>query len=272
MVAAPRYFSGTLELGGLTQTADAFGQVQGSMSWFINSVYAMLARWRAIVRTADHVPPRHRRGARRRREVGILRSPAAGDAVQLRDVTMALPDGATLLEDADMTFKPGRSVVVSGRSGSGKSTLFRAIAGIWPFGSGTVQRPTERAACSCRSAPYIPLGHLRHVVCYPAPPDTYDRRRSRQALADAGLSDLVARSGHRRGLGAAPVGRRAAAHRPGARAAGEAGLAVPGRGHRQPRSGGRSRAVSHAEASACRRPRSSRSRTGRGSRRSTTSG
>ena len=49
--------------------------------------------------------------------------------------------------------------MVTGRSGSGKSTLFRAIAGIWPFGS----RPRGAAAGRCLflpQRPYIPLGTL----------------------------------------------------------------------------------------------------------------
>jgi putative ATP-binding cassette transporter len=188
VVAAPRYFFGTLQLGGLMQTADAFGQVQGSMSWFLNS-YAVLAQWRAIV---ERLTTFHRAIVLARAAAGEGLTTTAGpaDVIALRDVTIALPNGAKLLEDADLTFDRGTSVVVSGPSGSGKSTLFRTIAGIWPFGSGQVQRPAERVLF-LPQRPYIPLGSLRHVVCYPSEPSTHTPEEVSQALVDAGLPQLV---------------------------------------------------------------------------------
>jgi putative ATP-binding cassette transporter len=190
VVASPRYFFGTLQLGGLMQTADAFGQVQGAMSWFLNS-YAVLAQWRAIV---ERLTTFHRAIVLARAASGEGLTTIAGpaDAVALHGVTIALPNGAKLLQDADLTFSRGTSVVVSGPSGSGKSTLFRAIAGIWPFGSGQVRRPAERVLFLPQS-PYIPLGSLRHVVCYPSEPGTHTPEEIRQALVDAGLPQLVDR-------------------------------------------------------------------------------
>jgi putative ATP-binding cassette transporter len=188
VVAAPRYFSGALELGGLMQTADAFGQVQGAMSWFINS-YDSLAQWRAIV---ERLTTFHRAIVLARAAAGTGLTTIAGpaDAIALRDVTIELPDGTSLLQDASLTFNRDTSVVVSGPSGSGKSTLFRAIAGIWPFGHGQVERPVERVLFLPQRA-YIPLGTLRHVVCYPSPPDTHALEEIGQALGDAGLPQLI---------------------------------------------------------------------------------
>jgi vitamin B12/bleomycin/antimicrobial peptide transport system ATP-binding/permease protein len=188
VVAAPRYFSGALELGGLMQTADAFGQVQGAMSWVINS-YATLAQWRAIV---ERLTTFHRAIvlARAAAHEGLITTVGPADAVALHDVTVELPNGARLLQNVDLTLHRDTSVVVAGSSGSGKSTLFRAIAGIWPFGSGQVQRPAERVLFLPQRA-YIPLGSLRHVVCYPSPPSTHTQEDIAQALVDAGLPQLV---------------------------------------------------------------------------------
>ncbi|HET6234762.1 MAG TPA: ABC transporter ATP-binding protein/permease [Acetobacteraceae bacterium] len=188
VVAAPRYFSGALELGGLMQTADAFGQVQGAMSWFINS-YDSLAQWRAIV---ERLTTFHRAIVLARAAAGQGLTTIAGpaDAIALRDVSIELPDGTSLLQDASLTFNRDTSVVVSGPSGSGKSTLFRAIAGIWPFGHGQVQRPAERVLFLPQRA-YIPLGTLRHVICYPSPPGTHTPEEIGQVLEDAGLPQLI---------------------------------------------------------------------------------
>jgi putative ATP-binding cassette transporter len=188
VVAAPRYFAGKLELGGMMQTADAFGQVQGSLSWFIAS-YSTLAQWRAIV---ERLTTFHRAivMARAAASEGLTTVAGPADVIALHDVTLALPNGVKLLQDADLTLQRNTSVVVSGPSGSGKSTLFRAIAGIWPFGHGQVQRPAERTMFLPQRA-YIPLGSLRHVVCYPDPPETHTREQIVQALTDAGLPHLV---------------------------------------------------------------------------------
>ncbi len=201
VVAAPRYFSGQIQLGGLTQTAGAFGQVQGSLSWFVNA-YASLAQWRAIV---ERLTTFHRaivtaraltqggmvgEGAGGPRMATQAETPGRRGAVGLADLTLALPKGEKLLTGANLTFRPGESVVVTGRSGSGKSTLFRALAGIWPFGGGTITRPAE-SAMFLPQHPYIPLGTLRHVVTYPQDPHGVAPAAVAAALVDVGLAGLV---------------------------------------------------------------------------------
>jgi putative ATP-binding cassette transporter len=196
VVAAPRYFFGTMELGDLMQTVGAFGQVQGAMSWIIDQYSAnnpnevSLVRWRSIVErlsTFDRAVVVARATAEK---ISVNDSPDG--SVQLRDFTISLPDGAKLLSDADVVLEPGHSVVISGRSGSGKSTLFRAIAGIWPFGEGRVQRPSERCMFLPQRA-YLPLGTLRHVVAYPYPPEAYTKQEVADAMAAVGLEALVPR-------------------------------------------------------------------------------
>lgn len=190
IVAAPRYFRGEIMLGGLTQTADAFGQVQGSLSWFVNQ-YPALAQWYAIT---ERLATFQRAIADARKEAAtqdLAVTTVADGSVHVHDLTVALPNGTKLLEHADLTLTPGHSVVVTGRSGSGKSTLFRSLAGIWPYGSGRVELPKRSFFLPQR--PYIPLGTLRHVVTYPHPHDTYDHDRIAEALTDAGLGSLVDR-------------------------------------------------------------------------------
>ena len=187
VIAAPRYFAGTIQLGGMMQTVGAFSQVQNALSWFVGA-YASLATWRAIV---ERLATFHRAIVAARDAAGqdFERVEGADGTVQLQDVTIALPNGANLLEHADLVLRPGHSVVLTGRSGSGKSTLFRAFAGIWPFGEGRVQVPQR--AFFLPQRPYIPLGTLRHVIAYPQPAQTYDRATLAKVLADVGLASLA---------------------------------------------------------------------------------
>jgi putative ATP-binding cassette transporter len=188
IVAAPRFFSGEIPLGGLTQTAGAFGRVQDALSWFITR-YPDLAQWHAIV---ERLTTFHRAvvAARAAFGTGLAVTDAGAGPVALRDATIELPNGAKLLQDADLVLERGHSVVISGRSGSGKSTLFRVLAGIWPFGQGRVERPAERILF-LPQRPYIPLGTLRHVVTYPHPSNTFSRDEIARALEDAGLGQFV---------------------------------------------------------------------------------
>ncbi len=186
-VVAPRFFFGTLTLGDLTQTADAFGQVQSAMSWFVNS-YASLASWRA---TTERLATFDRAiAAARAAKPGIAAQD--GDAYGLAHATLALPSGEALVTDAALRVAPGESVVVTGASGSGKSTLFRALAGIWPFGAGTATRGPGRALF-LPQRPYIPLGTLRHAVTYPDAPGAHPDAAVRAALDAVGLGHLAGR-------------------------------------------------------------------------------
>ncbi len=192
VVMAPRFFFGKLTLGALFQTVGAFSRVQGALSWVIES-YATLADYRATTErlaTFGRSIEAARASAAAGRSAGVSEAATAGPDLVLDDVTLSLPDGATLLDHVRLDFPRGRNTVISGRSGTGKSTLFRAIAGIWPFAQGTIRRPSG-TSLFLPQRPYIPLGTLRHAVCYPSAPGDFDDARVAAALHDAGLGVLA---------------------------------------------------------------------------------
>ncbi len=187
IVAGPRFFSGAITFGDLTRIAGAFGSVQDALSWFITS-YAELAVWRA---TIDRLTGFRRavETARTLAEAGPRPQPGGQDLV-LDNLTLALPDGRTLLDNAALTIQAGQATIVTGRSGSGKSSLFRAIAGIWPFGSGAISRPPG-TSLFLPQRPYLPLGTLRRAVAYPGDATAIPDAAIHQALTDVGLAPLI---------------------------------------------------------------------------------
>ena len=193
LVASPQYFSGALQLGGLMQTSSAFGQVQGAMSWFIDS-YARLADWKA---TVDRLITFHRAMVQTKQAAALVPqiavAPSEQKTLALEGVEIRLPSGQPLLDRVHASFEPGERVLISGPSGSGKSTMFRAIAGIWPFGRGTIRIPAGARLLFLPQKPYLPLGSLREVVAYPAPVAAIGDGSIRQALHDCELSHLVDR-------------------------------------------------------------------------------
>jgi vitamin B12/bleomycin/antimicrobial peptide transport system ATP-binding/permease protein len=194
VVGAPRYFSGAIQLGGLIQISNAFGQVQGALSWFIDA-YTTFASWRATVerltgfRTAIVTAEEESRAG-----VGPVVVPEATIAsLVLHNLKLGLPTGRVLLSGVNAELKAGERVIVRGPSGSGKSTLFRAIAGIWPFGSGAVKLPQKFRSLFLPQRPYFPIGTLRQAVSYPAAPEAFSDAQLRDALALTGLGHLADR-------------------------------------------------------------------------------
>ena len=194
VVGAPRYFSGAIQLGGLVQISNAFGQVQGSLSWFIGA-YTDFAGWKATVdrltgfrRAIFLTQEESRAGAG-----PAVVSDASIDDLELRDLQLGLPTGRSLVSRINARIEPGDRVLIKGPSGSGKSTLFRAIAGIWPFGTGQVREPRGFQALFLPQRPYFPIGTLRQAVSYPAPAETFSDAQLRDALTAAGLPAFVNR-------------------------------------------------------------------------------
>ena len=190
ILGAPRYFAGAIDLGGLMRIVSAFSQVQRSLSWFV-SVYESLAAWSATVSRLTTfeaaIGTAHRLAV-----AGPVVGEGPGQAITLGQADILLPNGQPVLQHADVAFRRGQSVTIAGRSGSGKSTLFRAIAGIWPFGSGRIERPLG-TYLFLPQRPYIPLGTLRHAITYPGDERAYEPHLVRQALVTAGLPAMVER-------------------------------------------------------------------------------
>ena len=62
-----------------------------------------------------------------------------------------------------MTLQRGDRLLIVGPSGCGKSTLLRAIAGIWPYGTGAIGVAANANTLFLPQRSYIPIGTLRGV-------------------------------------------------------------------------------------------------------------
>ncbi|MES2362017.1 MAG: ABC transporter ATP-binding protein/permease [Pseudomonadota bacterium] len=197
IVAAPRFFSGAIQLGELMQISSAFGRVQDSLSWLVDN-YSNIAAWRAttdrLTSFEDNIVAATQQTRAQSATNSIADNASAGigaNTLSASKLSLSLPAGQTLLSDVSLQASPGDSVLFKGPSGSGKSTLFRAFAGIWPFAKGQSHLPQD--AMFIPQRPYFPDGRLRDALAYPQAAAQYSDEALQQALADALLPQLASR-------------------------------------------------------------------------------
>ncbi len=192
ILVAPAYFADKIQLGGMMQTASAFSSVQRALSFFV-TVYRSLAEWRAVVARLDGFEMAIGSAAsltKRADSIHVVPSPGS-DKIDLQQLLVRLPNGRPLLSADGFSIRGNERTLVTGPSGAGKSTLFRAIAGIWPFGRGSIAIPAKAKLMMLPQRPYFPVGSLKAATVYPAEAGAFDADRVKGVLAAVGLPQLA---------------------------------------------------------------------------------
>lgn len=191
LVAAPLYFEGTLSFGGLMMASGAFMQVQSSLRWFVDN-FSTIADWRAtLLRVASF----------RRAVIGsdVLHDVASRieyaqgkpGTVTVENLRIASPNAAVKLAEPQVELHAGQRVQVVGDSASGKTLMFRALAGLWPWGSGRITCPPGESMLFVPRTPYLPPGTLREVLAYPAAVREFANEDCLRVLRRLGLERIV---------------------------------------------------------------------------------
>jgi putative ATP-binding cassette transporter len=191
VITAPFYFAGRIQLGVMTQTASAFGRVEGALTFFIN-YYTSLANFKSVLDRLSSFDLAIDHAQAQANSAQII-APSVASAIELRDLALLLPDRRQIVSVTELNLNPGPAVLLTGPSGSGKSTLFRAIAGIWPHLTGAIFMPDTARIMLAPQRPYIPMGTLAEAIVYPGESERYSRSEIEEALAAAKLSPFIAR-------------------------------------------------------------------------------
>lgn len=191
LVAAPLYFSGSITFGGLMMASGAFMQVQSSLRWFVDN-FSTIADWRAtLLRVASFRRAVITADVMHDVESRIDLHEGGSGRIALEDLKIASPTGCTMLTETRVEIRAGERVLIIGESGMGKTLLFRALAGLWPWGSGRIALPRGETPMFMPLTPYLPPGSLREVLSYPRTVDSFDTPAYESALVHLGLERLV---------------------------------------------------------------------------------
>jgi putative ATP-binding cassette transporter len=192
ILTAPAYFAGKIQLGAMMQTAEAFGSVQQALSFFV-STYRSLAEWRAVIARLDGFEMAIANAATLATSadsIGVVSSTGSHE-IDLRQLLVRLPNSTPLVSADNFAIRGNERTLITGPSGAGKSTLFRAIAGIWPFGSGSIAIPADASLMMLPQRPYFPVGPLQAAIVYPAEASAFSPERVKDALVSVGLPQLA---------------------------------------------------------------------------------
>jgi putative ATP-binding cassette transporter len=177
----------------MMQTASAFSSVQDSLSFFITS-YRTLAEWQSVVARLSGFEDSIRNAAALTTKENIIHVGADDKAaIDLKKLAVSLPNGAPLVTADGFSIHSGERTLLTGPSGSGKSTLFRAIAGIWPFGTGSIAIPAQATLMMLPQRPYFPVGTLKAAIAYPAEASAFSQEQVGEILGAVGLPKLASR-------------------------------------------------------------------------------
>lgn len=193
LLCAPKFLDGSMSLGQVMQAASAFTIVQSAFGWLVDN-YPRLADWNACARRIASLMMSL--DGLERAELGggfgrITRGQTSDESMlSLHDLSVTLDDGTAVVGDTEVKVEPGERLLVAGESGTGKSTLVRAIAGLWPWGGGSVNFHPERRLFMLPQKPYVPSGTLRRAAAYPAAEEDFGVEQIGEALDKVGLAHL----------------------------------------------------------------------------------
>jgi putative ATP-binding cassette transporter len=193
LLCAPKFLDGSMSLGQVMQAASAFTIVQSAFGWLVDN-YPRLADWNACARRIASLMMSL--DALERAELGdgigrIKHGETEGTAMlSLNDLSVTLDDGTAVVDETEVVIEPGERLLVAGESGTGKSTLVRAIAGLWPWGGGSINFHPDRRLFMLPQRPYVPSGTLRRAVAYPGVAENWTLEQIGEVLHKVGLDHL----------------------------------------------------------------------------------
>ena len=193
VVALPNYFDKVFLLGGLIQSLQAFGRVQDSLSFLVNS-YPRIAEWQAVTQRlttfANHMIDAEEKAEK---ENSLIFKKHPEPVIAVRNMQISTPRSKLLLENINENFLHGQNYLIKGESGIGKSTFVRTMAGIWPYAGGEATFPDNQRVMYLPQKPYMPIGTLAEALLFPNHSNRDNEMQLENVLRQCNLDEFIPR-------------------------------------------------------------------------------
>lgn len=192
LVASPRYIAGAISLGMLIQSVQAFQHMVSALSWPVDNM-AQIAKWRTSVERVlglmsalDHLE--HDVSHLNSHQIRV--NEANVSALKFNNVRLEGLEGEKLSIVVNNEIKQGEHVLISDQANNG-AKLFKAIAGLWPWGSGQIEIPAGQSTFFMPPKPYLPAKSLFEAICYPKNKAAFDQAEVVKKLEQVGQKALI---------------------------------------------------------------------------------
>ncbi|MEC4747883.1 SbmA/BacA-like family transporter [Methylomicrobium sp. Wu6] len=192
LVASPRYIAGAISLGMLIQSVQAFQHMVSALSWPVDNM-TQIAKWRTSVeRVLEFMSAldnlEHDISHSNSHQIHV--NEANVSALQFNNVRLESLEGEKLSLVVNNEIQAGEHVLISDQTNNG-AKLFKAIAGLWPMGSGTIEVPVGQSMFFMPPKPYLPAKSLFDAICYPKSKDAFDRVEVEKMLEQVGQKAFI---------------------------------------------------------------------------------
>lgn len=183
----PRYFAREITMGSIMQLTMSFTNVRVGFAWFVYK-YKKLATLRSMLRRLAELDE----AINAHDEPSGIRLLQSKDTsfIQVKDLKLTYPDGTPMCDVRDLEIRPGERWLIKGLSGAGKTTFLKALAGIWPYGSGTLRIPDVPMLFFPQET-YLPISTLKGALTYPLDPDSVPDQRCEELLSICRLQPYI---------------------------------------------------------------------------------
>jgi len=193
LLVAPLFIAGGVEFGVIGQATMAFATLVGAFSLIITQFQSISSYASVVTRLSELVEASG--SAALRDTASCLDCRPSADRITYAglDLRAAGGDGRLLLRGLDVTFVPGRQVLVRGPNQAAKLALFQASAGLHGAGSGSILRPPPDQLAFLLEQPYLPPSTLRELLTPPGAAAPASDHAILSVLNELGLDLAVAR-------------------------------------------------------------------------------
>ncbi|OAI57413.1 hypothetical protein AYO49_02035 [Verrucomicrobiaceae bacterium SCGC AG-212-N21] len=164
LFVAPLFIHGKVEFGVIGQSAMAFATLLAAFSLIITQFQAISAYASVMTRLGEFMDAAEAMAEKNGKPHVSLSTGSDRFVITGLTLRTADKDGTILLKDLNATFPREKRVRVYSQNQAARYAFFRALAGFYETGAGSIERPPATTVAFLPEKPYLPHDVARNVL------------------------------------------------------------------------------------------------------------